>query len=85
MLEIPGVLLALALASIYAAVLFLWQGQAFRDLVRYWLASAAGFALGQALGFALSPIPFTLGAVHVLEATAGSVLCLALAHWLKPS
>jgi hypothetical protein len=85
MLETPGVLLSLLLASTYAAAFYAWKGQSLRDLVRYGLASGVGFAAGQALGAALHLVPLTLGVVHVLEATVGALLCLALAHWLRRS
>ena len=82
MLQTPTLLLSLVLASIYAAAFHLWLGRRLRDLLFFWLASLVGFASGQIAGYLLDIIPWTIGQVHVVEATIVAVLFLGLARWL---
>ncbi len=83
MLQVPSILLSLLLASTYAAAAFFWRGQSLGDLARFWLASVMGFAAGQALGAWLDLAPISLGAIRIVEATAGALIGLALADALK--
>ena len=83
MLQVPSVLLALLFASTYAAAAFFWRGQSLRDLARYWLASVVGFAAGQLLAGWLGLVPISLGSIRIVEATAGALLCMALAHAIR--
>jgi uncharacterized membrane protein YfcA len=82
MLQAPTLLLSLVLASIYATAFHLWLGRRLRDLFFFWLAAIVGFASGQIAGYLLDIIPWTVGQVHVVEATLVSVLFLVLARWL---
>lgn len=82
MLQAPTLLLSLVLASIYAAAFHLWLGRRLRDLFFFWLASVVGFASGQIASYLLEIVPWTIGQVHVVEATLISVLFLVLARWL---
>ena len=82
MLQAPTLLLSLVLASIYATGFHLWLGHRLRDLFFFWLASVVGFASGQIAGYLLDIIPWTIGQVHVVEATLISGLFLVLARWL---
>jgi len=83
MLEAPGFALSVALASAYAAVFFLWRGRRLRDLLFFLLASAVGFAAGQVAGEMLNTIPWTIGQVHVIEATLVALTLLIVAAWLR--
>ena len=83
MLEAPGFVLSVALASAYAAVFYLWRGRRLRDLFFFWLASAVGFAAGQVAGEMLDTIPWTIGQVHVIEATLVAITLLVVATWLR--
>jgi len=84
MLEAPGFALSVALASAYAAVFYLWRGRRPRDLFFFLLASAVGFAAGQIAGALLDTIPWTIGQVHVIEATLSAFTLLGVATWLRP-
>ena len=82
MFQIPAVAFSFILASIYAAAFQLWLGRNLRDLLFYWLAAVVGFASGQFVGILLNVIPWTIGQVHVVEATFVSLLFLVMARWL---
>jgi hypothetical protein len=72
----PALLLSLLLSVAYAAILHLWKGRSFQDLLLYLVASAGGFAVGQLLGLLLQiPLP-RIGQVHVIEATIFAWLAL---------
>jgi len=83
MLEAPGLALSVALASAYAAVFYLWRGRRLRDLFLFWLAATVGFAAGQIAGEMLDTIPWTIGQVHVIEATLVALTLLIVAAWLR--
>jgi hypothetical protein len=83
MLQMPALLTSIVLASLYAAVFYLWQGQRIRDLVFFWLAALIGFASGHLVGTLWGFIPWTIGQVHIIEATIVAILFLVLARWLR--
>lgn len=84
MLQPPALLLSLILASAYAVGFYLWQGKGLRDLLVFWLASLAGFALGQVAGQMLSVVHWTIGEVRVAESTLVAFTFLLLVKWLRP-
>lgn len=84
MLQLPGLLVVLILASAYAVLLHLLLGRGVRDMLLFWVASVAGFACGQLLGERLDLIPVRVGHVHVIEATVGAILFVLAAAWLRP-
>ena len=84
MFQLPALVLSFILASAYATLFYSWQSRGVRILLFFWLASVAGFALGQAVGVKLHLIPWMIGQVHIAEATAGSFLVLLAANWLRP-
>lgn len=83
MLHTPGLAISLLLASVYATAFHLWGGRSLRDLPVYWLASLLGFAAGHLLGQRLDLVPWTLGEVHIVAATAGAFLFLVIVRWLR--
>ena len=83
MLQAPALLLCVALATAYAAAFHLWRGRRLRDLFFFWLASAVGFAAGQIAGQLLNTIPWTIGQVHIIEATLVALTLLMVAAWLR--
>jgi hypothetical protein len=83
MLQAPAFALSVVLASAYAAAFYLLRGRHLRDLFFFWLASAVGFAAGQVAGQMLNTIPWTIGQVHVVEATLIALTLLVLAAWLR--
>ena len=54
-------------------------------LLRYLVAAWAGFAAGQVIGWLGGWEFLTLGQVHVLEGTLGSIVLMMLVHWLTTS
>jgi hypothetical protein len=82
MLQLPALIVSLVLASIYGAGFHLWQGHNLRDLAFFWLAAVVGFASGQVVGQKLDLIPWTIGQVHIVEATLLAFLFLIMARWL---
>jgi len=83
MLQAPALVLSIAMASAYAAAFYLWRGRRLRDLFFFWLASIVGFAAGQVAGQMLDTIPWTIGQVHVIEATLVALTLLIVAAWLR--
>lgn len=67
----------------YGCVFHLWRGRTLWELVLYLVASGLGFALGQIVGNRIGWDWLMLGQVHLLEASAGSILLLILVHWLR--
>jgi hypothetical protein len=82
MIQPPALIVSLVLASAYAAAFQLWQGRSVRDLIFFWLAAVVGFAAGQVVGQLLDLIPWTIGQVHIVEATLLAFLFLIIARWL---
>lgn len=82
MLQVPALVLSLVLASAYAVAFHLWRGHGLRELVFLWLAAVVGFASGHLVGQMWGFVPWTVGQVHVLEATLVAFLFLIIAHWL---
>jgi len=83
MLQVPALLASIVLASIYAALFFLWQGRGFRDLLFFWLAALVGFASGHLVGANWGFIPWTVGQIHFIEASLMTFLFLAIARLLR--
>ena len=79
----PAVLLAALLAGAYGAVFHMWRGRTFRELPLYLVAAVLGFGLGQLAGNAANLDIFTVGSLHVIEASLGSWGLLFIARWLK--
>jgi hypothetical protein len=83
MIQTPALVLSLVLATLYGAAFHLWRGRGIRDLISYWLAAGVGFACGQLVGQILDIVPWTIGEVHIVEATLMAALFLFLARWLR--
>jgi thiamine transporter ThiT len=81
--QTPALVLSFFLASIYAVAFHLWLGRNLRELLALWLAALIGFAAGQIVGQIWGFVPWTLGQVHILEATLLCFLFLAVARWLR--
>ena len=82
MLQAPGLLLSLAVASALGLAFYLLWGRRHRDLLFFWLAAVIGFASGHLVGVVWGFIPWTVGQVHVLEGCVMALLFLVLARWL---
>jgi hypothetical protein len=83
MLQAPALIMSLVLATAYAAAFHLWQGRSLRDLLFFWLAAVVGFASGQVAGYLADLVPWTIGQVHIIEATLVAFLFLFMARWLR--
>lgn len=82
MLQGPGLLLSLIMASALGVAFYLLLGRRRRDLLFFWLAAVVGFASGHLVGVGWGFIPWTVGQVHVLEGCAIALLFLVLTRWL---
>jgi hypothetical protein len=79
----PALVLAIVIASIYAALFNLWRNGTPRDLLFYLVAAWVGFGLGQIAGGLLHLDWGMIGSLHPIE---GSLLCwltLFLMNWLR--
>ena len=83
MLQAPALLFSLVLASLYGALFYLWQGRRLRDMLFFWLAALVGFASGHIVGTLWGFVPWTIGQVHVIEATIVAILFLMIARLLR--
>ena len=86
-MSLPGIVLALTIASLYGGLFHFFYAQKASHLPRYWLGAIVGFALGQALGMLVPWRVATIGDVRLLEGTIVCAAALCLARWLlsKPS
>ena len=82
MIQLPGLVLSVLLASIYAAIFYLLLGRRPRDMLFFWLAAVVGFASGHVVGQVWDFIPWTLGQVHIIEASVLAIVFLLMARWL---
>ena len=82
MIQFPGLILSVLLASIYAVIFYLLLGQRPRDMLFFWLAAVVGFASGHVVGQVWDFVPWTLGQVHVIEASVLAIVFLLMARWL---
>ncbi|MBN1659466.1 MAG: hypothetical protein JXA93_13765 [Anaerolineae bacterium] len=87
MLQAPALALSVTLASVYALLFHLWKGgglgrKGWRDLFFMWLAAVVGFAAGQLVGQLWGFIPWTIGQIHIIEATLLALVFLVVARWL---
>ena len=78
----PSVTLGFLLGSVYGLLAHLFVGRAWRELPVYWLTGVAGFFAGFVAAVLLGVELVRLGTVPLVEATFGSLACLALAAWL---
>ncbi len=76
----PSIFFAFVLASLYAALFYLFFGQGWARLGLYWVASVLGFAVGNWLGSLIGLSLFTIGPVNVVEATLVSFASLFAAR-----
>jgi uncharacterized membrane protein YeaQ/YmgE (transglycosylase-associated protein family) len=82
-MSIPTLFLGLILSTLYGAVFHLWRGGNAGRLLLYLLLAWIGFWLGQLIGNYLHVSFDTLGQLHLITATLGSLLFLAIGYWLS--
>ena len=82
-LSSPALVLSIIVASAYGALFHVWKGKTAKDLLVYLAAGLVGFGLGQLAGDTLRLGIFTIGQIHVIEASLMCWLILFIAKWLK--
>jgi uncharacterized membrane protein YeaQ/YmgE (transglycosylase-associated protein family) len=82
-MSIPTLLLGLILSTLYGALFHLWRGGSAGRLLLYLLLAWIGFWLGQLIGNLFNVSFDMLGQLHLLFATLGSLIFLAIGYWLS--
>jgi uncharacterized membrane protein YeaQ/YmgE (transglycosylase-associated protein family) len=82
-MSIPTLFLGLILSTLYGAIFHLWRGGNAGRLLLYLLLSWIGFWIGQLIANWLNVSFDTLGQLHVVFATLGSLVFLAIGFWLS--
>ena len=82
-MSIPTLFLGLILSTLYGALFHLWRGGNAGRLILYILLAWIGFWLGQLIGN-LANVSFdTLGQLHLVVASIGSIVFLIVGYWLS--
>ncbi len=82
-MSIPTLFLGLILSTLYGALFHLWRGGNAGRLLLYLLLSWIGFWIGQLIGNLLDVSFDTVGQLHLVIATLGSLIFLAIGFWLS--
>jgi uncharacterized membrane protein YeaQ/YmgE (transglycosylase-associated protein family) len=82
-MSIPTLLLGIILSTLYGALFHLWRGGSAGRLLLYLLLAWIGFWLGQLIGNLFNVSFDMLGQLHLLFATLGSLIFLAIGYWLS--
>ena len=82
-MSIPTLFLGLILSTLYGAIFHLWRGGNAGRLLLYLLLAWAGFWAGQIIGNLVNLSFDLLGQLHVIFATLGSIIFLAIGYWLS--
>jgi uncharacterized membrane protein YeaQ/YmgE (transglycosylase-associated protein family) len=82
-MSIPTLFLGLILSTLYGAIFHLWRGGNAGRLLLYLLLSWIGFWIGQLVGNLLNVSFDTIGQLHLVTATLGSLIFLAIGFWLS--
>ncbi len=82
-MSIPTIVLGLILSTLYGALFHLWRGGNAGRLLLYLLLAWIGFWVGQFIGNYFSFTFDTLGQLHLVTASLGSLIFLAIGYWLS--
>ena len=82
-MTIPTLFLGLILSTLYGALFHLWRGGNAGRLLLYLILSWIGFWLGQIIGDLLNITFDNFGQLHIVLATLGSLIFLAIGYWLS--
>lgn len=82
-MSIPTLILGLILSTLYGALFHLWRGGNAARLLLYLILAWIGFWLGQLVGNLLNVSFDLIGQLHLLTATLGSLIFLAIGYWLS--
>lgn len=83
MFSTPALILALVVATLYAAAMHLLGGRTGRQLLVTWIAAVVGFGVGQVLATLLAWRDPLVGELHMVTASATSWLFMFLARSLR--
>ncbi len=82
-MSIPTLFLGLVLSTLYGALFHIWRGGHAGRLLLYLVIAWIGFWIGQFIGNLLSISFDTLGQLHIVSATLGSIVFLFVGYWLS--
>lgn len=82
-MSLPTIILGLILSTLYGALFHLWRGGNAGRLLLYLILAWIGFWLGQLIANYLNLTFDTLGQLHIVIASLGSLLFLGLGYWLS--
>lgn len=82
-MSIPTLVLGLILSTLYGALFHLWRGGNAGRLLLYLILAWIGFWLGQIIGNYLNLTFDLIGLLHIVIATLGSLIFLAIGYWLS--
>jgi uncharacterized membrane protein YeaQ/YmgE (transglycosylase-associated protein family) len=79
----PSIVLGLLLGSLYGFLWHAWFGRRPLGLLGHWLVALGGFFAGYLLAAFMRWHLVLLGAIPLVEATAGAFLALLAVWWLS--
>lgn len=82
-MSLPTLLLGLILSTLYGALFHLWRGGNAGRLLLYLVLAWIGFWIGQFIGNYFQMTFDTVGQLHIVIATLGSIVFLAIGYWLS--
>jgi uncharacterized membrane protein YeaQ/YmgE (transglycosylase-associated protein family) len=82
-MSIPTIILGLIISTLYGALFHLWRGGNAGRLLLYIIFAWIGFWLGQFIGNYFNLTFDTLGQLHIVIASLGSIIFLAIGYWLS--
>ena len=82
-MSIASIVFGIVLSTLYGAGFHLWRGGGAGRLLLFLVVSWVGFWGGQFIADALGWDFDNLGAIHIITASAGSLVLLLLGNWLS--
>lgn len=79
----PTLFLGFVLSTLYGALFHLWRGGNAGRVFLYLILAWIGFWIGQFLGNLINISFDTLGQLHIVSATLGSIVFLVVGYWLS--
>jgi uncharacterized membrane protein YeaQ/YmgE (transglycosylase-associated protein family) len=82
-MSMPTIVLGLILSTLVGALFHLWRGGNAGRLLFYLVLAWVGFWTGQFIGNYFGFTFDSLGQLHIVSATLGSICFLAVGYWLS--
>lgn len=82
-MSMPTLFLGFVLSTLYGALFHLWRGGNAGRVFLYLILAWIGFWIGQFLGNLINISFDTLGQLHIVSATLGSIVFLVVGYWLS--